>query len=165
MVGPLHEALPAQLATGNPLIDTEHRLLLSCIANLRRICHLPSGMQDCAGCPQIEQDNCESYLVGMLGDLLAFILEHFKTEEAMMRDSLLLMVDRDLCEAHMEDHAAISGKVQQIVAALDPRHTARLIRELDALLSNWLTNHVALHDLLLTRWVEREDSILRGNLG
>lgn len=55
----------------------------------------------------------------------------------MMRDSLLVLVNRDLCDAHMEDHAAISSTVQQIVAALDPMQTPSLIRELDALLHRW----------------------------
>jgi hemerythrin len=97
----------------------------------------------------------------MLGDLLSFVLEHFRTEEAIMRDSLLLLVDRAVCEAHMEDHAAISGKVQEIVAALDPMNTVVLIRQLDTLLTRWVSNHIALHDTLLVRWVQREDSVLR----
>jgi hemerythrin len=85
----------------------------------------------------------------------------FISEEKMMRDSLLVLVNRDLCDAHMEDHAVISGKVQQIVAALDPMQTPSLIRELDALLHRWLSNHISLHDMWLARWIEREDSILR----
>ena len=97
----------------------------------------------------------------MLGDLLAFILEHFRTEDEIMRDSLMLMVDREVCQAHMEDHAAISGKVQEIVAALDPMTTVVLIRELDALLMRWVGNHIALHDILLVRWLERDGSSLR----
>jgi len=97
----------------------------------------------------------------MLGDVFAFILDHFKTEEMVMRDSLLLMVDRDVCEAHMEDHAAISSAVQKIVSSLDSQHIVSRIRELDALLARWETNHIALHDLILSRWIAREDSLLK----
>jgi hemerythrin len=79
----------------------------------------------------------------------------------VMRDSLLLMVDRDVCEAHMEDHAAISSTVQKIVSSLDSEHVVSRIRELDALLARWETNHIALHDLILSRWVAREDSLLK----
>jgi hemerythrin len=61
----------------------------------------------------------------------------------------------------MEDHAAISGKVQEIVAALDVMNTVSRIRELEELLSRWVTNHIAMHDVLLARWIEREDSVLR----
>lgn len=105
--------------------------------------------------------HCENQLVAMLGDVLSFILDHFKTEETIMRDSLMRMVDRELCEAHVEDHAAISSKVQEIIAKLDPMNSVALIRELDVLLSRWIVNHIALHDVLLVRWVQREDSVLR----
>lgn len=153
--------LPPALLTGHPVIDRGHRHLLSTMASLRQVCVDHANLLDCGECaPQMRQ-RCDEHLVGMLGDLLAFILDHFQSEEEIMRDSLLLMVDRDLCEAHMEDHAAISGKVQEIVAALDAGNTVRRIRELEKLLSRWVCNHIALHDVLLARWIEREDSVLR----
>ncbi len=158
---PLSPELPPELLTGHPQLDAEHRLLVSCIANLRRVCFDHVNSRHCGECNGVRRQHCENHLVGMLGDLLAFILEHFRTEEEIMRSSLLLMVDRAVCEAHMEDHAAISGKVQEIVAALDPMNTVGLIRELDALLTRWMGNHIALHDMLLARWVLREDSVLR----
>lgn len=155
--------LPPELVTGHQVIDAEHRLLLSSISGLRRICVDQINRPHCGDCDSIARHQCELQLVAMLGDVLSFILDHFKTEETIMRDSLLKLVDRELCEAHMEDHAAISGKVQEIVAALDPMNNVRLIRELDHLLSRWVVNHIALHDMQLVRWVEREDSVLRQN--
>lgn len=155
--------LPPELVTGHQVIDAEHRLLLSSISGLRRICVDQTKHPHCGGCDSTARQQCEMQLVAMLGDVLSFILDHFKTEEAIMRDSLLKLVDRELCEAHMEDHAAISGKVQEIVAALDPMNNVGLIRELDHLLSRWIVNHIALHDMQLVRWVEREDSVLRQN--
>jgi hemerythrin len=128
---------------------------------LRKLCIDHVNLPHCGNCENSVRSRCESQLVAMLGDLLAFILDHFKTEESIMRDSLLQLVDRDLCEAHMEDHAAISCKVQEIVAALDPMNSVGLIRDLDALLTRWIVNHIGLHDVLLVRWVEREDSVLR----
>jgi len=136
-------------------------MLLNSMASLRQVCHDYSTRQDCGGCATSSRVQCEGNLVGLLGDLLTFIMDHFQSEEKLMRDSLLVLVNRDLCEAHMKDHAEISGKVQQIVAALDSTHTSVLIRELDTLLHGWVTNHVALHDLWLMRWVEREDSVFR----
>lgn len=154
--------LPPELITGHKLIDFEHRFLVSSIANLRRVCIDHLAFSDCHGCKDDQRASCESQVIGMLGDVFAFILEHFKTEETIMRDSLLLMVDRDVCQAHMEDHAAIAAKVQQIVSMLDGFHMVSRIRELDALLARWMINHVALHDLLLSRWISREDSLLKG---
>ena len=163
-VAPVPEAsleLPPELLTGHRHLDAEHRLLLGNISNLRRICIDQVNFKHCANCHQAQRNHCESHLVRMLGDLLAFILEQFRTEEEIMRDSLLQMVNREVCEAHMEDHAAISGKVQEIVAALDPMNTVGLIRDLDGLLTRWVSNHIEMHDMLLVRWVEREDSVLR----
>lgn len=153
--------LPPELVTGHQVIDLGHCHLLTTMASLRQICIDHASLPDCGDCTGQIRHRCDGNLVGMLGDLLAFILDHFKAEEEIMRDSLLLMVDRDLCEAHMEDHAAISGKVQEIVAALDAMNTVSRIRELEDLLSCWVTNHIAMHDVLLARWIEREDSVLR----
>lgn len=158
---PLNGELPPELITGHKNIDAEHRLLLSCIASLRKVCIDHVNVPNCSGCDQAVRSRCDNELVSMLGDLLAFILDHFKNEEAIMRNSLLQVVDRDVCEAHVEDHAAISGKVLEIVASLDPMNSVGLIRDLDALLSRWIVNHIGLHDVLLVRWIEREDSVLR----
>ena len=153
--------LPAQLVTGHPLIDTEHRFLINAIANLHRICLDQVALKSCIACGKPMQERCEGNLIGLLGDIFSFILDHFKNEESIMRDSMLVIVDREVCQAHMEDHAEIAAKVQEIVSALDSQHVVSRIRELDALLSCWVTNHVVMHDLLLSRWVSRDDSLLR----
>lgn len=153
--------LPPQLITGHAMIDHEHRFLIGAIAKLRRICIDQTRLENCISCGQEQQVRCENNLIGLLGDVFAFILDHFKTEENVMRDSMLLVVDREMCQAHMEDHAEIAAKVQEIVAALDSVHIVSRIRELDALLARWVTNHVALHDMLLSRWAKRDGSLLR----
>nr|MBL8410488.1 hemerythrin domain-containing protein [Dechloromonas sp.] len=162
---PVNEAeLPSELLTGNAHLDVEHGLLMGNIQGLRKICIDHRNLPHCGGCQHERRLCCENELVAMLGDLLAFILDHFRNEERIMRESLLQVIDREVCEAHMEDHAAISGKIQEIVAALDQMKTVSLIRELDSLLSRWVRNHIMLHDRLLARWIEREDSMLRRSL-
>ena len=156
-----YKELPPALVTGHKFIDFEHQLLLNSMASLRQVCTGFSANEGCESCVANSRFECEGSLVSLLGDLLVFMMDHFQHEERLMRDSLLMMVDRDLCEAHMEDHAAISGKVQQIIARLNPMRISALIRELDALLHGWLTHHVSLHDLWLVRWTEREESVLR----
>lgn len=153
--------LPSELITGHRAIDAEHYQLMVGMANLRTVCSFQLRAPDCKACEEARRGACENSLVALLGDLLSFVIEHFRNEEQIMRDSLLLMIERDLCEAHMEDHAAISSKVQQIVASLDPLRTVVLIRELDTLLTRWISNHIIMHDQLLVRWVEREDSVLK----
>lgn len=153
--------LPPQLITGHRMIDFEHRFLIGAIANLRKICIDQTRFTNCIACGPVLQESCESNLIGLLGDVFAFILDHFKNEEAVMRDSMLLVIDRDVCQAHMEDHAEIAAKVQEIVSALDSHHVVSRIRELDTLLARWVTNHIALHDMLLSRWIARDDSLFK----
>lgn len=151
------KSLPAALNTGLQEVDFEHAQLLACMLSVRQLCSEYTTRDSCASCDVSKQIHCESALIGMLGDLLAFILDHFQTEERAMRDSLFYMVDRDVCEAHMEDHAHIAEKIQQIVSALDPLRTVILVRELDGLLERWMSHHVVLHDEALARWMARQD--------
>lgn len=153
---PATDSLPAALQTGHPRIDAEHAHLLVSMRSLKTICIDLQNLASCAGCGDDRRQRCEDDLVGILGDLLAFILEHFEGEERVMRETLLMQVDRAVCEAHMEDHAAISGKIQEIVASLNLLETVSRIRELDTLLERWIVNHIQLHDVFLAHWVDRQ---------
>lgn len=153
--------LPAELDTGHAALDFEHRQLLACMTATRQVCLDLRSFTSCAACIPARRQQCDAELVRLLGDLLAFILDHFKHEEAVMRESLLIMVDKAQCEAHIEDHAAISSAVQRLVAAIDRQATVINLRELDDLLGRWITHHIGLHDVMLMRWVAREDSALR----
>lgn len=144
-------ALPSALVTGNALIDDEHRLLLGIMKKVRQICLDPERLRDCASCGQLKRTACEKDLINQLGDLFAFILDHFTTEERIMRDALLQLTDQAQSEAHVEDHAAIAEQVQQIVARLDRDQVVQRIRELDTLLATWIKNHIEMHDMLLVR--------------
>lgn len=144
--------LPAALETGFPAVDAEHRQLLACMRTQRGLCDGLYTRNDCSGCHAGQRQLCDNNLVS----LLAFILEHFHTKEAAIRDSLLQIVDRELCEAHAEDHVEISTKVQEIVGALDPQRTVVLMRELDRLLRRRLESHIQMHDLVVARWMQRE---------
>lgn len=155
--------LAMELQTGNLTIDGEHRQLYALLQTARSICLDMAVHRDCRSCSEARRAHCENALVKVLGDLLIFILDHFKTEESIMRESLLIMIDRLLCETHMEDHAAISAKIERIIAALDPLQTVSQLRELDTVLGRWATLHIATHDMALVNWIEREDSALRSS--
>ncbi len=152
-------ALPPALNTGIGGIDFGHAQLLASMASLRKMC-VDVTRDSCHLCDGAQRENCESSLIGLLGDLLMFVLDHFHQEEKAMRESMLYMMDREVCEAHMEDHAHISEKIQQIVAVTDPSKTVIQVRDLDRLLETWLSNHVVLHDRALDNWMARQDSII-----
>lgn len=149
------QELPAGLETGNDRIDAEHRQLLTLTGGLRVICRDPDGLPDCSACTAGQQLNCEGRLIALLGDLFACMLEHFSSEELLMRDAHMQVGDAEHYAAHIEDHAAIAQKVQELVARLDIVHTVERIRELDGLLTRWVRHHVEMHDRLLVRWLAR----------
>ena len=140
-----------ELLTGHPEIDQEHRLLLRTIEELRSICTKFEGEADCRGCSHAAARGCDNHLVETLGDLLMFLVDHFRTEESMMKVGRVSLIDRELCERHKEDHAAISHAVQQIIAALDPHLTVNHIRRLHQLLESWVANHIRIHDMVLVQ--------------
>ncbi len=154
LLAPFAGDLPAELHTGHTLINQEHRQVLMIIQRLRQVCpHFVEGKL-CTSCSDEVSDTCQSGLMSLLGDLFAFILEHFRHEEKLMRESLMLSMDRELCDAHMEDHAEIATKVQEVVMGIDKGQTASMIRELDVLLHRWLNHHISLHSMMLGQWLE-----------
>jgi len=156
------DAMQIGLLTGNRTIDLEHQELFAALNAARAIClNSQSSLASCANCNAPRHQHCEHALVDVLGRVLSFVLDHFKTEESIMRDSLLLMIDRELCQVHMEDHAGISAMVERMVRELDSTQTVSLVRELDQLLMRWIAQHIATHDVALVNWIEREDSVLR----
>lgn len=145
--------LPPGLETGHIRIDEEHRRLLFQMDALCGICIDPQSLKDCTSCRAARQLDCEGRLVPLLGDLFASMLDHFASEEQLMRDAHMHLRDGDLCAAHIEDHAAIAQKVQELVSRLDVVHTVERIRELDSLLRRWVAHHVEMHDNLLVHWL------------
>jgi len=141
------------LLTGNSEVDAEHRLLLRFLERLRNVCANFDKADDCEACSRACLRGCDTVLIETLGDLLMFLVDHFRTEEDLMRTERVNLVDREICELHKEDHAAISHAVQKIAADLDPMKTATHIRQLHKLLENWVTNHIRLHDVLLIQMI------------
>lgn len=154
-------SMAVEFLTGNLTIDADHQELYTILKAARSICLDMVAHRNCIACDQARRAHCENQLLKLLGDLLSLILEHFKTEESMMRESLLVMVDHLQCELHMEDHAAISSRIERTIAALDTLPTVDLLREIERVLGSWVMNHVVTHDMTLVNWIEREDSALR----
>jgi len=144
-----------KLLTGNPEVDSDHRLLLNTIARLRDVCSGYEKRDDCKGCSSDRISHCNRDLVDTLGDLLAFLVDHFFAEEQAMREFGLITSERELCDRHKEDHALISDTVLRIVAALDKPQTVMLIRQLHSVLDTWLKHHIELHDAALLRMIRQ----------
>jgi hemerythrin-like metal-binding protein len=144
-----------KLLTGNPDVDSDHRLLLNSITRLRDICSEYERGEDCNGCTSDRTAACNRNLVDALGDLLTFLVDHFFAEEQAMRDFGLINSEKELCDRHKEDHALISDTVLRIVAALDTPQTVVLIRQLQSVLETWFRHHAELHDATLLRMIRQ----------
>lgn len=138
-----------QLLTGNAEVDSEHRLLLNAIARLRDACAALERQADGGADAHIDSEE----FVDLLGDLLAFLVDHFFAEEKLMKACGLTVKEKALCERHMEDHAVISDTVLRIVTTLDTQQTAALVRQLHAVLQEWIEHHIEIHDALLVRLI------------
>lgn len=140
-----------QLLTGDAEIDNEHRLVLNTIDRLRALCGELETKAERGGKPgaAVEMDE----VVDLLGDLLAFLVDHFYAEEELMKKFGLTMRDKELCDRHKEDHAAISDTVLRIVSSLDKPQPVSLVMQLHGVLQNWLERHIEIHDKLLVRLI------------
>lgn len=141
-----------QLLTGNPQTDSEHRLLLNAMTRLREIC---AELDRQAESLDTDGGTDMADVVDALGDLLAFLVDHFYAEEKLMKKFGLTIQDKQLCDQHKEDHAAISDAVLRIVSNLDRSRAAPLIKQLQSVLQNWLEHHIEIHDVMLVRLLEQ----------
>lgn len=144
-----------KLLTGDPEVDNEHRLLLKIVARLHEVCPEYEQRADCSGCPAAQLARCRDDLVNTLGELLGFLVDHFFAEEQAMRDLGLTVTNKQLCDRHKEDHAAISDTVLRIVASLDLPQTVVLIGQLHSVLQTWVRHHIELHGATLPPMIRR----------
>lgn len=155
------DALPPA-ATGHARLDAEHADLQRQIGGLRELCReIARPDAACPACRPERRAGCEQGMVVALSGLISLIFEHFVGEEAVMHDSLMSSLERELCQAHMEAHATISAEVQRIVGGLTPTTTLDGIRQLEAVLQDWLAEHVPGHDQGLVDWLERRHYLPR----
>ncbi|MBK7899719.1 MAG: hemerythrin family protein [Azonexus sp.] len=147
----LAPALPCP--TGHAEIDLEHSLLMACVNRLNSVCRIPDSRCSCRDCLARMQSECHADLGNLLGDLLMYLVDHFRTEETLMRSHGVARIAPDFCERHKEDHAAIALTIQELTTNLDPMQTADLVGRLHRLLSYWLQDHIARHDAVLVRFL------------
>ena len=118
----LAPALPCP--TGHAEIDLEHSLLMACVNRLNSVCRIPDSRCSCRDCLARMQSECHADLGNLLGDLLMYLVDHFRTEETLMRSHGVARIAPDFCERHKEDHAAIALTIQELTTNLDPMQTA-----------------------------------------
>ena len=127
-------------------IEAEHRLLGEKLAAVVRLCPERESRNDCHGCPHAHSDQCSTSLQDMVGDLLAYMVSHFRHEEALMRNWGLMNQARDLCDRHMEDHGDIAQSFGELASALHGDNPLPRVRDIHSMLLGWLGPHIDEHD-------------------
>ena len=139
--------LPDALATGIAIVDEEHRQLRAFINRLRAICDEFDSKQTCAGCASDKVSACESALLDCVSDLLGYVVEHFRTEENLMKDLGISVEHHERYLMHAEDHANIADQVALLARPGDQQLTVRSIADTAGVLSRWLDHHIQHHDV------------------
>lgn len=130
-------------------INTEHALLKDRIATLERICEGLDERTSCAPCSPEKTAGCAKALIQELGDLLAYMVEHFRHEERGMQGCGYADLDDGKYSAHVEDHANISEFFTRIVSDFDERNPCPQAVKLRDLLETWIDTHIGDFDTAL----------------
>ncbi|HYG66147.1 MAG TPA: bacteriohemerythrin [Anaeromyxobacteraceae bacterium] len=126
--------LDPALLTGHPTIDAQHRELIA------RILRLLDAMKEGRGRAELAP------VVQYLG---AYVVEHFGTEESIMRARRYPEL-----AAHLAEHQKFEAELAKIRADLerDGPGTLLVIRVNHQLL-DWLKNHIHVRDRALAAWL------------
>jgi hemerythrin len=123
------------LAVGVPVIDAQHQELF------RRVDRLMDAM--------LSHDRSEAGR--MLAFLEEYVVAHFSTEEALMRERGYPSY-RD----HLADHQRFCATLASLRAAHEADGTsAALVHRVRSEVCSWLTSHVCVTDVALGRFLQR----------
>lgn len=90
--------------------------------------------------------SCAHELNDAMARVIGFLTDHFAAEEALMTRSGLRQLAPKLCERHLEEHARVSARLQEIVASADRVPTHESIRGLVHLIGRFWAEHACDHD-------------------
>lgn len=141
--------------TGHPGIDEQHQQLVALVARLDLICTDHENVAaECAHCPDLYRQICVDRLAGLIGELLGFMVEHFRYEEELMR--LLEPTDKAQrhIQAHKRAHAEVSSQLSELTFSLDTSEPRACAQRLQKILDGWIGGHNQTHDSQLAGALE-----------
>jgi len=141
--------------TGHPGIDAQHQQLSLLVADLNDICaDAERAVGDCPHCPEAYREICIDRLAGLIGELLGFMVEHFRYEENLMR--LLPSTPEALrhIREHKRAHAEVSTQLSALTFSLDEGDPLACAHRLQKVVEHWLGAHGQSHDQRLVGALE-----------
>lgn len=130
-------------------INAEHAVLTNRIVKLERVCEGLDERTSCKDCPPEKTSGCADALIQEIGDLLAYMVEHFRHEERGMQGSGYAIREGAKYSAHVEDHANISEYFTGIVGEFNDADPCPQAVKLRDLLEMWINTHISEFDAAL----------------
>lgn len=130
------------------IIDGEHAVLKQFINTLDALLPCPADKPDCGLCPRNTLDSCRDKFDGYFEHLLTFVQDHFRYEEARMRQ---LEEDHAFLHEAFESHREAHGDLIQVLAetiGIDPNPASER-GSLLCMIETWLQDHLHTHDAFL----------------
>lgn len=134
-------SLAALPLTGHAQIDEEHAQLHDILHRTLGLCHV--SYPDCNQCDKNTQQHCAEAAIDLVTDALKFMVEHFRHEEALLKQQPQVTG----AQAHIDNHAELSRRMSQMIGDYEDNNTALCLFRLVETLHIWLQKHVLEHDL------------------
>lgn len=147
---------PKTLSTGLDLIDHEHEYLHSLLNRLQTLCVRVAT--PCHNCDSTQVAQCDGALSALFSEVFDFMIEHFRTEEALMQQNGF---PTDLWRAHVEEHADIGHRIQSLVNR-NPNQIVVKPADFHQTIRAWLDDHIAKADMQVANFL-RETAMATAN--
>ena len=120
-------------ATGHPEVDRQHQRLFGMINELHEAMSHGRG---------------RAALGPVMKDLAAYTLEHFATEEALMRATGFPDLER-----HIDKHEALARQVSELLLRFSEGYLT-IPNTLARFLAEWLKHHIREEDIAFIAWMK-----------
>lgn len=130
------------LATGHPVIDTQHEQLAEMTDKLGQICvRQEQTKEECSQCPAEFHVSCTNRLADLIGELIGFMVTHFAYEERLMRQLPATEACKQHVSRHKLAHAEISQRLSELTGKLDEENPRECSLRLQKIITSWMGSH------------------------
>ena len=119
-----------EFLTGITKVDEQHRKLLDILNDVHFLLHT-----------QLDKEKIKEIIFSLNN----YIIEHFTTEEELMKEKRKL-IPKDLYQKHISEHRFFVDKIQEFTSMLEIEinegNTSEYLLDLFSFLGDWFTHHI-----------------------
>ena len=127
-------------------IGREHAELVDRLERLRKMLTCRPERERCGECKSGNIADCRDASTEFMTDLLDYMQNHFRVEEAAMRRLDATVAEQEAAAAHVEAHADMMERAVNLIRLAELQEERVAARDL---IGDWLREHIATHDTLL----------------